>query len=141
VGPFAVPAAKKGCIVYANDLNPESFKWLNHNAGLNKLKTLKTFNLDGRDFIRHAVTLHRQEFPQQPWFNHFVMNLPALAIEFLDAFKGLYAGLDVPDAMLPWIHCHCFSKSKTPEQDVIEVKSHGNVRLTQCSAQNRLLEV
>lgn len=31
VGPFALPAAKGGCVVFANDLNPESFKWLKHN--------------------------------------------------------------------------------------------------------------
>ena len=38
VGPFAVPAAKKGCVVYANDLNPESFKYLVENAALNKVR-------------------------------------------------------------------------------------------------------
>lgn len=37
VGPFVIPTAKKGCIVFANDLNPESYKWLQHNARLNKV--------------------------------------------------------------------------------------------------------
>ena len=37
VGPFAIPAAKRGCIVHANDLNPESHRWLQHNAKLNKV--------------------------------------------------------------------------------------------------------
>ena len=41
VGPFAVPAAKKGVFVIANDLNPESYKWLSHNAHLNKVCTVK----------------------------------------------------------------------------------------------------
>lgn len=31
VGPFALPAAKKGCAVLANDLNPESAHWLTKN--------------------------------------------------------------------------------------------------------------
>ncbi|KAK1339266.1 hypothetical protein QTO34_019946 [Cnephaeus nilssonii] len=37
VGPFAIPAAKKNCTVFANDLNPESYKWLLHNCKLNKV--------------------------------------------------------------------------------------------------------
>jgi len=37
VGPFAIPAAKKGCYVHANDLNPESYRWLQHNTDLNKV--------------------------------------------------------------------------------------------------------
>lgn len=35
VGPFAVPAAKKGCGVYANDLNPQSVQSLEENTVLN----------------------------------------------------------------------------------------------------------
>jgi len=37
VGPFAIPAAKKGCHVYANDLNSESVHWLRQNLDVNKV--------------------------------------------------------------------------------------------------------
>jgi len=37
VGPFAIPAAKKGCQVYANDLNSESIHWLRENLDINKV--------------------------------------------------------------------------------------------------------
>ncbi|XP_018359131.1 PREDICTED: FAD synthase-like isoform X2 [Trachymyrmex cornetzi] len=36
VGPFAIPAARKKVQVFANDLNPESYKWLQKNALVNK---------------------------------------------------------------------------------------------------------
>ena len=38
VGPFALPAAKKKVWVWANDLNPESYKSLVANAGRNKVR-------------------------------------------------------------------------------------------------------
>ena len=37
VGPFAVPAAKKGCRVLGNDLNPEGTKWMEVNRVNNKV--------------------------------------------------------------------------------------------------------
>ena len=37
VGPFALPAAKKGCAVLANDLNPESYKYLKINIDKSKV--------------------------------------------------------------------------------------------------------
>ncbi|KAJ3127362.1 tRNA(m(1)G37)methyltransferase [Nowakowskiella sp. JEL0407] len=152
VGPFAIPAGKKGCIVYANDLNPESFKYLTQNIKLNKLQgNVQAFNMDGGDFIRQSVSLLNddtlwQKFSQptksketknpakesstskaestaplpngKRYFNHFVMNLPATAIEFLDAFQGLLFGYP-DDAPLPMIHCHCFSKAEDMEADVL----------------------
>ena len=41
VGPFAVPAAKKGCAVLANDLNPNSAKWLLQNVANNNVGTCR----------------------------------------------------------------------------------------------------
>ena len=37
VGPFVIPAAKKGCLCYANDLNPASYQSLLHNLQLNNV--------------------------------------------------------------------------------------------------------
>ena len=37
VGPFAVPAGRKGCGVLANDLNPESFRYLKLNITKNNV--------------------------------------------------------------------------------------------------------
>ena len=37
VGPFAIPAAKKGCGVFANDLNPNSYEYLEKNIVGNKV--------------------------------------------------------------------------------------------------------
>jgi tRNA (guanine37-N1)-methyltransferase len=38
VGPFALPAAKKGCAVWANDLNPDSYRYLQINVDNNRVR-------------------------------------------------------------------------------------------------------
>ena len=48
-----------------------------------------------------------------PTFSHFIMNLPASAIDFLAAFRGVYRGrerLFAPHTTtpLPMIHVYCF---------------------------------
>merc|ERR1719471_192073 len=56
VGPFSVPCGKF-CQVFSNDLNPESFKWLELNVKSNKKssRNIQTYNMDARDFIREVV--------------------------------------------------------------------------------------
>ncbi|GBE77437.1 tRNA (guanine(37)-N1)-methyltransferase [Sparassis crispa] len=52
VGPFSIPAAKKGCGVLANDLNPKSYKYLRQNIDDNKVTQLVRPSCeDGRGFI------------------------------------------------------------------------------------------
>ncbi|KAJ1877112.1 tRNA(m(1)G37)methyltransferase [Coemansia sp. RSA 1722] len=148
VGPFAVPAAKRGCLVWANDLNPASYDAMQENIVLNKVQDrVCAFNMDGRDFIRKAfveyfaktkqgplsippipkasVSRSKPVAPEPPIeipsrsFDHVVMNLPAIAIEFLDAFRGLFAGFE-EKPNLPLIHTHCFTKSDEPEKDILQ---------------------
>ncbi|GAA5811319.1 hypothetical protein MFLAVUS_004752 [Mucor flavus] len=119
VGPFSIPAVKKGAIVYANDLNPSSYQWLCENIELNKITSnISTYNMDGRAFIKKAVKDLYLESNGTKFFQHFVMNLPATAIEFLDAFKGIYKGINISSDLLPMIHVHCFTRSADPIQDI-----------------------
>ncbi|EYC29007.1 hypothetical protein Y032_0007g3541 [Ancylostoma ceylanicum] len=102
VGPFVLPALKKGRInrVLANDLNPESVKWLKDNASLNKISPdrIDIHNLDAADFIRGPVaddlykkvtcTEAEQDHPSGAYV---MMNLPAYAVNFLPAFRCMMA--------------------------------------------------
>ncbi|KAF9531940.1 hypothetical protein CPB83DRAFT_808080 [Crepidotus variabilis] len=67
VGPFAVPAAKKGCAVLGNDLNPNSAKYLLQNVKNNRVTDLVRVSCeDGRDFIRSSVARVYDE-PFEPY--------------------------------------------------------------------------
>ena len=64
--------------------------------------------------------------PVPPTISHFVMNLPASAIEFLHNFRGLYHGhedLFEPrtETKLPIIHVHCFAPKPNNDAAVGEV--------------------
>jgi len=58
VGPLAIRAAKnKGCNVFANDLNPSCFEFLQKNIRENHLShKIQSFNMCGREFIRKIVS-------------------------------------------------------------------------------------
>jgi len=135
VGPFAVYAAvsKSGSVeVHANDLNPESFKWLQHNMKLNKVdkESDKThcYNLDGNEFIRTAV---REGLEKRLGGDatsgrvRVAMNLPDTAIQFLPAFKGLLSHLkkeDLSDSLdkqaLPLVYVYAFTAEDDFEGDL-----------------------
>lgn len=56
IGPFAVPAGKRGVFVWANDMNPESYRYLNEAIKRNKVgQYVRSFNEDGRSFIHQAA--------------------------------------------------------------------------------------
>ncbi|XP_065869562.1 tRNA (guanine(37)-N1)-methyltransferase 2 isoform X2 [Euphorbia lathyris] len=211
IGPFAIPAAQKGCTVYANDLNPDSFQYLTINAKLNKIDDrIYAYNLDARKFISelmavpssennsesdislkacenrstktnretpvaapdrvpddtedaeaactkedpsvaaverpsnccenenestHATavcfTSRRRDIANKrrktfdltntkPWehVDHVIMNLPASALQFLDAFKGVIQK-ESWKGPLPWIHCYCFMRANETEEIII----------------------
>ncbi|KAK9134367.1 hypothetical protein Syun_013697 [Stephania yunnanensis] len=217
IGPFAIPAAQKGCTVYANDLNPDSVRYLKINVDINKVEDrVHAYNLDARAFVSVLMTppvtgtkledvvpiskvqeycspvnsealsnngmstAAVQEKPSngfddkgatenscsvaakrpsescdeeyksvegtgvagtsrgkrsvnkrirgcnsfntKPWehVDHIIMNLPASAIQFLDAFRGVVQR-KYWKGLLPWIHCYCFMRSTETAESLISV--------------------
>ena len=122
VGPFAIPLALRGCTLYANDLNPASFKALVDNVALNRVRASVTpFNLDARDFIVRMVRKERRRV------GHILMNLPASAIEFTDVFVGLYAEEDITaSALSPSSTSSSSSTSASSDSAVLNSSSHAH---------------
>ena len=155
VGPFVIPSAKwKRVFVRANDLNPESYKAMGDAVRANKVDDLvRTYLLDGREFIRlsarelmvqqrtatvvdkmkgkdakgqkKVVAQQIRKLKEPKTVDHYVMNLPASAVEFLDAFNGLYKGHEdlfdpvTKDRTLPLIHVYLFcAKSEAEDAEV-----------------------
>lgn len=77
---------------------------------------------------QNASPAKEERIPIPPTISHFVMNLPASAIEFLPSYRGLYAGHETLFAphtatKLPLVHVHCFSvkaDDETPIRDICE---------------------
>ncbi|CAF3625152.1 unnamed protein product [Rotaria sp. Silwood1] len=143
VGPFVVPASMLGCIIYANDINPECYKWMNINFKKNQPKKSSReyhiFNLDGREFLRTIALLQIENYQKQfiedkEKFQYLsnskiviLMNLPGLALTFLDVISE-WLSMNIEDKeqwLLPiHIYCYTFSRGENRIEDIqIRLKS------------------
>ncbi|KAJ3573542.1 hypothetical protein NP233_g2362 [Leucocoprinus birnbaumii] len=123
VGPFAIPAARKGCAVLANDLNPASHEYLEKNVHDNRDRE----NRRARALQKDANNLTKSDLPSRKRIGHFVMNLPDSAISFLDAFRGILAGeeshgLASTYEVTPMVHCHCFTRELDPQKAAADIR-------------------
>ena len=126
-----------GCTVYANDINPECFKWMNINLKKNQPKKspreYHVFNLDGREFLRTIalprIESYQKEIIEDPEKRRglskskivVLMNLPELALNFLDVFSEWLS--TNPEEKKQWtrpmhISCYTFSRADDRVQDI-----------------------
>ena len=138
VGPFAVPAAKqKECVVHANDLNPDSHRALLDNLRRNEVESLVTaYNLCGRAFWRKLCAnkkwiaqQNEEKLGSMGWksggerrrfVDHVLLNLPKMAMEFLNEFRGCFEEKEVAEYGLPTVHCYCFANDVGFEREIKE---------------------
>ena len=101
------------CTVHANDLNPDSYKWLKINCELNGVTDKVTcYNLDAREFIEKMF--------ENGGCDYIIMNLPKIAVEFLDAV-ALGAKKYQKTARMPICYFHCFDdKEGNHEQSILD---------------------
>ncbi|KAI5716327.1 hypothetical protein M8J76_004638 [Diaphorina citri] len=118
VGPFSIPAARRGAIVAANDLNPDSYAWLQASIRLNErqVKTpISATQKDARDFLQTDARAHLVRWSQSEGNStggtavaRVIMNLPATAVEYVRYLKVLtreeFGKLSRP----PVLYLYCF---------------------------------
>jgi len=125
-----------GCTVYANDINPESVKWMTINLKANQKKSSKeyhVFNLDGLEFLRTIVFPKIESYQKEIGNDNekrwclsdnkivILMNLPEIALTFLDVLpEWLSENIEEKQQWILPIHIYCytFSKADNREEDI-----------------------
>ena len=80
--------------------------------------------MGGRQFIRTvmAETLENHIELRAPLI--VVMNLPALALDFIAEFRGLLGDADTRIDVVPRVYCYCFSFKGKPQLVVFIQPGH-----------------
>jgi len=112
VGPFALPLAKRGVDVVANDLNPAAVRALRGNRRRNKISDAR-LQIDGPGCAR--------TFLRRNSYTHAILNLPAAGIALLDAFRGRLPPLPLEEKKCkdrgPLVLCYCFGPKADKKKD------------------------
>jgi len=105
VGPFAIIIAKSHpkCIVYANELNPDAYKYLEENIRLNKLSNVIPIPGDARDLSKNYKNKA----------DRVVMPLPMSSDQFLDVAFSLAKKNCV-------VHFYYFTNSISAAENVVK---------------------
>ncbi|PKA56264.1 tRNA (guanine(37)-N1)-methyltransferase 2 [Apostasia shenzhenica] len=138
VGPFSIPAAQKGCFVFANDLNPDSVQYLRINSKINKVEdNIIAHNMDARAFMRHLMEVPELEVNVEPQFTSIVVHesidVPVdrgpFEGELTDVFEGLLQR-KYWKGSLPLIHCYFFLRTNETEESMLhEAEAALNFRI------------
>jgi tRNA G37 N-methylase Trm5 len=84
---------------------------------------------DARAFVRALAGVPMPGLGVVPCcFDHIVMNLPASAVEFLDALGGAFVDDLWRGRSLPLVHCYSFLKEYETEDDLRKVPREHGVR-------------
>lgn len=117
IGAMSCFAASAGCRVYCNDLNPQGAHWQRHNVRRNQLEPwVEVHNLDAREFVRNVASAAGLFSSARTTAVHAIMNLPELALDFMDVFSGI-----CPEDQTPGpthIHCYCFARKDPPHEEI-----------------------
>lgn len=116
----------------------------------NPKELFTAYNMDGREFIRSVVKHHLAEVINYRQVNkiddteftkgkyYVLMNLPALSVEFLDAFVDLYDSVESDllreklgeSVMANFhlnVHCYHFCRDQKEELDAIQQRIRGSI--------------
>ena len=114
--------AHQGTEVMSNDLNPKGAKWMEINRKRNKMESNMTvYNQCARVFVKtlqagkNVLDLKDDGVKSV----HCIMNLPALALDFLDTFRGVCQKTSEDQQLCAVkIHCYCFARASPPDSEI-----------------------